>query len=259
MPSNLWIVIDNASAEAGVPGWVGDDPPLPRQVQLGDFGLGFKPSDSHKFAKLLAENPAKTCRIETSDGGGTGRLMCAGNSIIKKEHAAKLKNKPSQAMDCLLRIAFHDSAIIHGLEEMFQIFMPANLIYETYETLNAEYDFVPYVPLDDSAIGVTYEQMIEIIKCMLKEMKDKTPPSPKAIEDTYEYYQARLHHDFTSDGVEDICICQEHNASCEVCQSQHNRCHGLRDLTIPTNVQSSQSSPSPTFYIFHVFESPNSP
>ncbi|KAG0693113.1 hypothetical protein DFH29DRAFT_1007645 [Suillus ampliporus] len=101
MPSNLWIVINNASAEAAVPGWVGNDPPLPRQAQLGDFGLGFQPSDSRKFAELLAEKLAKTCRIETGDGGGTGGLMCAGNATIKNERATELKDKPSQAMDRL--------------------------------------------------------------------------------------------------------------------------------------------------------------
>ncbi|KAG1844084.1 hypothetical protein DFJ58DRAFT_731389 [Suillus subalutaceus] len=316
MPSNLWIVIDNASAEAAVPGWVGNDPPLPRQAQLGNFGLGFKPSDSCKFAKLLTEKPAKTCRIETGDGGGTGGLMRAGNATIKKERAAKLKDKPSQAMDrsgsplymsnetladpfgqfivhtskhdlegfwwsmlwvtincegpynclaslgnwrfyqCLIHPFWHDPAIPHGLEEMFHIFMPANLIRESYETLDAERDFVPYVPLDDSAVGATHEMMINIIKHMLKDMKDEAPPSPKVIEDARERYQARLRHDFTNDDAEEIRTRQERSASRESCQSQNNRRPGLM---IPPGVPGSQSSPPPTFGIFHSSGSPDSP
>ncbi|KAG0699444.1 hypothetical protein DFH29DRAFT_1001955 [Suillus ampliporus] len=367
-PSNLWIVINNASAEAAVPGWVGDDPPLPRQAQLGDFGLGFKPSDSRKFAELLAEKPAKTCRIETGDGSGTGGLMHAGNATIKKERTAKLKDKPSQAMDrsgsplymsnetltdpfgqfivhaskhdlegfwwsilwvtincegpygqlvdwqndrfekssntmvmfthplapwtrppkwlrngiqnityqdilmdrlaslgnwrfyrCLIHPFWRDPAILRGLEEMFHIFMPVNLIHESYETLDAEHDFVPYVPLDDSAVDVTHEKMIEIIKHMLQHMKDEAPPSPKVIEDAREHYQARLRHDFTSDNAEDIRIRQERSTSHESRQSQHNRCAGLRDLVIPTGIQGAQSSPPPTFGIFHLSGSPDSP
>ncbi|KAG1859561.1 hypothetical protein DFJ58DRAFT_840138 [Suillus subalutaceus] len=245
-----------ASAEAAVPGWVGDDPPLPRQAQLGDFGLGFKPSD------------------KTGDGGGTGGLMRAGNATIKKEHAAKLKDKPSQAMDrsgsplymsnetltdpfgqfivhtskhnlegfwwsmlwvtincegpydiltdrlaslgnwrfyrCLIHPFWRDPAILRGLEEMFRIFMPANLIRESDETLDTERDFVPYVPLDDSAVGATHEMMIDIIKRMLKDMKDEAPPSPKVIEDAQE-----------------ICTRQECSASHESRQSQNNRHPGL--------------------------------
>lgn len=111
MPSNLWIVVDDASAEAAVPEWVGKDPPLPRQAQLGNFGLGFKPSDNRTFAELLAEKPAKTCRIEAGNGGGTGGLMHAGNTTIKRERAAKLKDKPSQAMDRSVSISICLSAV----------------------------------------------------------------------------------------------------------------------------------------------------
>ncbi|KAG1734049.1 uncharacterized protein EDB91DRAFT_1251091 [Suillus paluster] len=160
---------------------------------------------------------------------------------------------------CLIHPFWHDPAILHGLEEMFRIFMPANLICKSYETLDTEHDFVPYVPLDDSAVGATHEMMIEIIKRMLNDMKDEAPPSPKVIEDACECYQARLCHDFTSDDVEDIHICQEHSASHESRQSQHNRHPGLRDLMIPTGVQGTQPSPPPTFSIFHLSGSPDSP
>lgn len=91
--------------------------PLPNLVPGPDFNASAPPafhesdvaylywtisvvvSDSRKFAELLTEKPVKTCRIETSDGGGTCGLMRAGNATIKKECAAKLKDKPSQAMD----------------------------------------------------------------------------------------------------------------------------------------------------------------
>jgi hypothetical protein len=134
--------------------------------------------------------------------------------------------------------------------------MPTNLIRESYETLEAEHDFVPYVPLDDSAVGATHEMMIDIIKCMLKDMKDEAPPSPKVIEDTRERYQARLHHDFTNDDAEEIRTRQEHSASRESHQFQNNRRPGLM---IPPGIPGSQCSPPPTFGIFHSSGSPDSP
>lgn len=92
---------------------------------------------------------------------------------------------------CLIHPFLCDPVILHGLEEMFCIFMSTNLIRKSYETLDAERNFVPYVPLDDSAVGATHE-MINIIKHILKDMKDEAPPSPKVIEDACEHYQARL-------------------------------------------------------------------
>ncbi|KAG1811062.1 hypothetical protein EV424DRAFT_1542700 [Suillus variegatus] len=160
---------------------------------------------------------------------------------------------------CLIHPFWRNPVILRGLEEMFRIFMPVNLIRECYETLDAECDFVPYVPLDDSAVDVTHEKMIEIIKCMLKDMKDEAPPSPKVIEDAHERYRARLHHDFTSNDAENIRTRQEHSASHEMHQSQHNSRTGLRELTIPTGIQGAQSSPPPTFGIFHLSGSPDSP
>ena len=119
--------------------------------------------------------------------------------------------------------------------------MPANLIHKHYETLDAEHDFVPYVPLDDSVVDATHEKMIEIVKRMLKDMSNEAPPSPKVVEDAREHYQERLHHDFTSDDG----ASQSH-------QSQSNS-------GTPTGVQGPLSSPPPTFGIFHSSGSPDSP
>jgi len=98
-PFNQWLVMKNATVEEAVPEWTGNQPPTPRQAQLGDFGLAFKLSENRTFIQRLSEAPATTTPIRDGDGGGTGGLMKPANDKIRKARDEKLKDKPLLAMD----------------------------------------------------------------------------------------------------------------------------------------------------------------
>jgi hypothetical protein len=48
-PFNQLMVMNNATTEDAVPEWTGNQPPTPRQAQLGDFGLAFKLLEDRTF------------------------------------------------------------------------------------------------------------------------------------------------------------------------------------------------------------------
>ncbi|KAJ8579374.1 hypothetical protein M405DRAFT_870350 [Rhizopogon salebrosus TDB-379] len=79
---NQWMVMNNATAEDAVPEWTGNQPPTPRQAQLGDFGLAFKLLEDRTFIQPLSEVPATMTLITDGDSGGTGGLMKAANDKI---------------------------------------------------------------------------------------------------------------------------------------------------------------------------------
>ena len=332
-PFNQWMVMNNATAEDAVPEWTGNQPPTPRQAQLGDFGLAFKLLEDRTFIQRLSEAPATTTPITDGDGGGTGGLMKAANDKIGKARDEKLKDKPSLAMDRSVIICdyylitvsiidkiiqgsplfmatqtladpfsqrvlhtikhdlegfwwstlfvalncqgpygrivdwrderlkkdidpairleepgepygidmpppnwlrngiknisyktivggrlqslgnwlffeqlvldfWHDPAILDGLKEMFEIFMPVNLTtgLDLGRKRKRAEDASPEarITVNDAAIDVTHEKMIDIVKRILDNMVDEPAPSRAQVEQARKRYGERLRCDLFS-------------------------------------------------------------
>src|ERR1700710_1063294 len=119
-PFNQWMVMNNATAEDAVPEWTGNQPPTPRQAQLGDFGLAFKLLEDRTFIQQLSEAPATTTPITDGDGGGMGGLMKAANDKIGKARDEKLKDKPSLAMDRAVIICDYYLITVSIIDEIIQ-------------------------------------------------------------------------------------------------------------------------------------------
>jgi hypothetical protein len=97
---------------------------------------------------------------------------------------------------------WHDRAILDGLKEMFDIFMPSNLTMgldlerkrKRPEGASPE----PRIVVNDAAIDVTHEKMIDIVKRILDKMVDEPAPSRTEVEEARKRYGERLQYDFLS-------------------------------------------------------------
>ena len=98
-----------------------------------------------------------------------------------------------------------DPAILDGMEEMFKIFMPVELLADDLQPPPKGHSFVPPLAVNDEAVHVTHDRMIEIVERILKNMRDENPPSLEVVESARCRYEKKLQHDLTTDdGVRDF-------------------------------------------------------
>jgi len=92
-----------------------------------------------------------------------------------------------------------DPAILDGMEEMFKIFMPVELFTDDLRPPPEGHSFLPPLTVNDEAVQVTHDRMIEIVERILQNMRDEDPPSLEVVESARCRYEKKLQHDLTAD------------------------------------------------------------
>ena len=160
---------------------------------------------------------------------------------------------------------WHDPAILDGLKEMFEIFMPLNLttpLDRERKRKRAEGTSPEArIMVNDAAIDVTHEKMIDIVKRILDNMADEPAPSRAEVEEARKQYSERLRCDLFSSP-------EDNNSRPPSASSESQPLTGQikcriskqkRKQKIIQDAKSANVPASPTFHLFHSAGSADSP
>jgi len=157
---------------------------------------------------------------------------------------------------------WHDPAILYGLKEMFEIFMPLNLttpLDQERKRKRAEGTSPGRrgrIIINDAAIDVTHEKMIDIVKRILDNMADEPAPSRAEVEEARKQYGEKLRCDLFSSPEDDDSRPPSRPPSASS-ESQPPKRRGSEKKPIQ-DANPANNPAGPSYHIFHSQGSANS-